>query len=299
MMHGITNTKICLAEQAKKMYQFKNIKARLYKTNAAIWYNKTCKHKGLTPNYINITISGHNERSKKTQNIAIRHRLNQEIKFLYAKKQHLNEKLYGTHLECMAQWPTLWQLIQTAIDSKLHHEMEQHYTHLNRKLDHILHKQTKENTRAKHIEGKHQFYTRIKNLTKLELTQEEKHLLNYGMNYSIERSPRTYAESLAAETERAIRLLDPNIQGTYRHLAAKKLKLILSTTNHKNTQHKRQLYILKNLRDKLTKESAIITRADKGKTVVIINTTDYENKVHTFLTDNFQTLATDPTNTIS
>jgi hypothetical protein len=150
MMHGITNTKICLAEQAKKMYQFKNIKARLYKTNAAIWYNKTCKHKGVTPNYINITISGHNARSKKTQNIAIRHRLNQEIKFLYAKKQHLNEKLYRTHLECMAQWPTLWQLIQTAIDSKLHHEMEQHYAHLNRKLDHILHKQTKENTRAKH-----------------------------------------------------------------------------------------------------------------------------------------------------
>ena len=46
MMHGITNTKICLAEQAKKMYQFKNIKARLYKTNAAIWYNKTCMKTG-------------------------------------------------------------------------------------------------------------------------------------------------------------------------------------------------------------------------------------------------------------
>ena len=39
-MHGVTNIKICLAEQAKKMYQFKNIKSRLYKTNAAIWYNK-------------------------------------------------------------------------------------------------------------------------------------------------------------------------------------------------------------------------------------------------------------------
>jgi len=68
------------------MYQFKNIKSRLYKTNAAIWYNKTYKHKGLTPNYINVTVSGHNARPKKTRNTAIRHRLNQEIKFLYTKK---------------------------------------------------------------------------------------------------------------------------------------------------------------------------------------------------------------------
>ena len=158
----------------KENYQFKNIKSRLYKTNAAIWYNKSCKHKGLTPNYINVTVSGHNVRSKNTRNIAIRYRLNQEIEFLYAKKQHLNEELYRTHLECMAQWPTLWQLIQTAVASSLEHEMKQHYIHLNRKLDHILQKQTKENTTSKHKEGKYQFYTRIKNFTNLELTQEER-----------------------------------------------------------------------------------------------------------------------------
>ena len=30
------------AEQAKPVYQYKNTKIKLYKNNAAIWYNKTC-----------------------------------------------------------------------------------------------------------------------------------------------------------------------------------------------------------------------------------------------------------------
>ena len=33
------------AKQAKELYQFKNIKRKLYRTNAAIWYNKLCRQK--------------------------------------------------------------------------------------------------------------------------------------------------------------------------------------------------------------------------------------------------------------
>ena len=41
----------------------------------------------------------------------------------------------------------------------------------------------------------------------------------------------------------------------------------------------------------------MITRADKGKTTVIIYTRDYNRKVHTFLSDNnFHTIPKDPTN---
>jgi hypothetical protein len=35
--------KICNAEQAKQLYQYKNTKIKLYKNNAAVWYNKTCR----------------------------------------------------------------------------------------------------------------------------------------------------------------------------------------------------------------------------------------------------------------
>ena len=40
MMHGTTNIKFIDAQQAKLAYRYKNTKRKLYKTNAAIWYNK-------------------------------------------------------------------------------------------------------------------------------------------------------------------------------------------------------------------------------------------------------------------
>ena len=46
-MHGQQNVNICDAKQAKEVNQYKNTKIKLYKSNAAIWYNKTCMIKQL------------------------------------------------------------------------------------------------------------------------------------------------------------------------------------------------------------------------------------------------------------
>ena len=86
-------------------------------------FNKTCRIKQLTPNYINIRVKGNNPKSERTKKSAIRYRINQELKFQYAKKQQLNEQLYKTHLECANLWPTTWQIIQTAIDSNIQSQM--------------------------------------------------------------------------------------------------------------------------------------------------------------------------------
>ena len=40
MMHGSTKLKFSDAKQAREIYNYKNIKRKLYRTNAAIWYNK-------------------------------------------------------------------------------------------------------------------------------------------------------------------------------------------------------------------------------------------------------------------
>jgi len=57
---------------------------------------------------------------------------------------------------------------------------------------------------------------------------------------------------------------------------------------------KRQLYVMKQLNQKFATENAIITQADEGKTIVIINSEEYSNKVHTFpTTNNFRTLPID------
>ena len=44
MIHGPMNVKFINAKQGKEIHQFTNIERKLYKTNAAIWYDKTCRH---------------------------------------------------------------------------------------------------------------------------------------------------------------------------------------------------------------------------------------------------------------
>ena len=79
-------------------------------------------------------------------------------------------------------------------------------------------------------------------------------------------------------------------------MATKKLKQIINSTNQSNIIQKRQFYVMKELNKKLTAENAIVTQADKGKTIVIIHSNEYSEKVNSFLlANNFNTLTKDPT----
>jgi len=54
--------------------------------------------------------------------------------------------------------------------------------------------------------------------------------------------------------------------------------------------------VLKELNKKLTTENAIVTQADKGKAILIINSNEYSEKVNSFLlANNFDTLTRDLT----
>jgi len=70
-MHSQQNVKTCTAKQAKQEYLYKTIKTKLYKKNAAIWFNKTCMIKQLTPTYINIRANGNNSKSGRMEKTAI------------------------------------------------------------------------------------------------------------------------------------------------------------------------------------------------------------------------------------
>ena len=88
---------------------------------------------------------------------------------------------------------------------------------------------------------------------------------------------------------------DTKIQQSYGTTAAQQLRQILNN-NHHSTTHKRKLHVLKQIKLKITEGNALISRADKGKSSVIIYTQDYVQKVHSFISDNkFQTIHNDPT----
>jgi hypothetical protein len=55
-----------VAQQAK-IYNYKNTRLKLLKTNAAIWLNKICKNMQMTPKYYSIKISGNNRQIMNTR----------------------------------------------------------------------------------------------------------------------------------------------------------------------------------------------------------------------------------------
>ena len=182
-----------------------------------------------------------------------------------------------------ALWPDTWTTIQDIIDNNLRQEMETYYNTLNRKLDRIQGKQKRATSHTPHG-WQQQTYPRMVNLTNIQFTIEEQSILDLGLQYSLQKPSASAWTTLALETQRAIRLLDNKIQDSFRILATKQLKR-LHNTNQNDTTYK-GLYVLKQIRQKFTQGNAMIARADKGKTVVIIYTQDYTDKLHTFLSEN-------------
>jgi hypothetical protein len=64
------------------------------------WFNKMCRLNQLTPNYIKIIIKGHNRQYCNTKKAATTHRIDQELKFLYNKKQMHKIRHFHPHLQC-------------------------------------------------------------------------------------------------------------------------------------------------------------------------------------------------------
>jgi hypothetical protein len=74
------------------------------------------------------------------------------------------------------------------------------------------------------------------------------------------------------------------------------LKQFLNSSSLNNVLHRRYIYVLKQLRKKLHACILIVTQADKGKTIVIIDVNMYQKKVSNFVADNqFLTLPKDLT----
>jgi hypothetical protein len=55
------------------------------KTNAAVWYNVICKKCQLAPKYVNIKVKVSKKRYENTKISTVRHKLKQQITFLFIK----------------------------------------------------------------------------------------------------------------------------------------------------------------------------------------------------------------------
>jgi len=214
-------------------------------------------------------------------------RIKDEIKYLYTKKQQLNLQIYHLHLSLANSWKNTWPYIQHTIESKLQREVQFKYKNLDKKLCKLAQTQT---TKPRQ---KHTFHpTSI-------FSNEEMTLLQKAPKYNIHSKQKNWLQNLALEAETAITQLPTTDRDVYRKLVADRINTLQRNCNP-NPRHNThpESRTIKTIQAKLQENNAIITRADKGNSLVILPSQQYKSKVHSFLQANrFQTTSTDPTKT--
>lgn len=297
----------CQAFPSGLYKKFKRIHLNLHKTVQHIKFNNLCISNNIIPKYINVQIKNSSASAQKTKQIAQKIWLKNEIKSLYAKKQTLNTELYKVHLDLTKV------LNNTAVFSQLVGRVEIRTNKVVEKMK-ATHKkkftQLKSNqchnTHAKytHLQEKHHFHPRLINLTDTVLETNEIKLLEKGLKHNISTNiDENYIENLIVESENI--LLQENKKessevniGLTRELVSNEIKNIIThmkqnTENQSNTDS----ITLKKLKKKLQQNNTIITRADKGNTVILMDKNQYISKIQEFITKNKITkLKSDPTN---
>jgi hypothetical protein len=180
------------ASQAKLVNQYINTKRKLLRTNAHIWFNRTCKNKNITPKYVNLKLKDSNNAIKLTQKQLTKLRINNELKFLYIKKQQINNQLYKLYLRNAQYWQTNRPQIENNKNQRLNEEQKKHYIKFNNIIN-KLNIQLNENARPN---NKQKFYPRAHYMTNIQFTKKEENLLNKINKYNMGISPNTYIKQL-------------------------------------------------------------------------------------------------------
>jgi len=266
-----------------------DLKRKLYKCNASIYFNRQYLKQHITPSYANIRIPNTSLAHKYTQRKIPTIRITDEIRYLHAKKQQLNIQIYHLHIS-LANTRNMWPLLQQNIKEKLRTESRTKYKTLGSKIKRLTRTQTKT------PQEPHTFYTLIINNSNISFINSEITLLQKGMKYNTHSKKRNWIQNLALEAEIAITQLPSTEREVYRKLVADRINtLIMQNPTH---QTQPETKVIRSIQSKLKENNATVTRADKGNSTVILPTLQYETKIQNFILNNkFRTATADPTNT--
>jgi hypothetical protein len=195
-----------LATQDKSIDLHKNLRIKVMKCCANIYFNRQCLIKKATPKYAKIKIPytspATNITQKKTQII----RLKDEIKFLYMKKEKQKNDLYRIQLKAANELGNTWYTILDSIHESINQELERKYKTIEEKL-----KKKSCTYLEKKIDNMGNFHPRVinKTFTNYELTLPHKGLKILIININ------NWIKTLSVESETAITQLPISEKTTY------------------------------------------------------------------------------------
>jgi hypothetical protein len=135
------------------------------------------------------------------------------------------------------------------------------------------------------------FFPRGVNTTDIPFSDREETLLQKGPKYNLHNKPKNWLRNLALETETAISHRPPTEWDVYRKLAAKRISTLQKNSNPLHTHNTHQeTKLIESIKTKLHENKAMITRADKGNSLIILTitknpTNSFQSQIRKVLND--------------
>jgi hypothetical protein len=164
-------------------------------------------------------------------------------------------------------WNDIWPYIHNIIDNTLQKEMKITYKKKDSKINKLAEAQTVTPKQT------HSFYPRVVNNTNIPFSKHEMTLLQNRLKYNLHIKRHNCLENLALEAETAVSKLPTSDRETYRKLVAERITTLHEGSKHPPTRKVQQE--AKNIKSKLKTNKATVTRADKGNTLFILPTEQY------------------------
>lgn len=263
-----------------------------------VWFNQQCKRFNVIPNYINI----HSNTTSPAAGLAIRKAqkvwLDAESRRWFAIRDNLKLHIKILHTELShnlhsVEFDLLDQKARDLASQTIHYKFI-NQSHKLQRLRVTQHGGSNVGRHSRNNNGRigdgHSFYPRVENLTNVQFSQSEVSLLEKGLKYNITpKLTSSLVEGLAVDSEVAIVInkKDNMVKGVVTNELNK-----IQPTNCGGPE----LRTVRSLQQKIDNNDLIVTKADKGNSIVILNKDEYINKVQDIIhSDDFIPLRSDPT----
>lgn len=146
------------------------------------------------------------------------------------------------------------------------------------------------------------FHPRVINNTNITFSDNELRQLSKGLEYNLCHKPSNLITTLALGAETALCSLPTHDQDYFRWQVAKNLNRPCQQQNNNNYNKDNQKAhterrTIENIKRKLNNNYAIVARADKGNSIIVMFRNDYMKRIDNFTSSNqFDVVNTDSTN---
>lgn len=274
------------ASRAKKIHFYKEFTLKFKIWSLNIWFLQQCLRLELVPHFIYFKFDNSSRAASLARHHAIRTWLRNEIKSWYNKQYHLRIKIWFLHGELTSfLHPAIWDCLDCNNRDKIESISSVKIQKLRSKLSRLnsFSFNRFQNKPYPDLPHNFTFHQRTLNLSSTRFTPSEYDTFNLGLKFSPKPVSFNKKEhiSLLASSERILRLGQFDNPTTLATEISSEFnsKLTHCQFSSFNNLHKN----IKSINSKIKEDDLIVTKADKGNCVVILDKPAYITKTITFL----------------